>query len=147
MTESCSSTAVVILGVVVPVDHLKLVIFYENVCDLLFMRMIVKDILNDASCDGRTSFCAKRIRYSDRNAIGSEFTKLCNVNRCPYRALDVEINRYSLLVSHVDSGLRRTGASGDLESVAEQGCLMFFSEDGLNSKADLRLRRHCGWLS
>jgi hypothetical protein len=119
--ESCSSTAVIILGVVVPADHLKLVIFYENVCNLLCMRMIVKDILNDSSCDGRAPFCSKRIRYSDRNAIRSEFTKLHDVNRCPYRALDVEVNRHCLLVSHVDLGRRCTGASDDLESVAEKG--------------------------
>jgi hypothetical protein len=82
------------------------------------MRMIVKDILNDASCDGRAPLCAKRIRYSDRNAIDSEFTNFSKVNRCPYRALDVEINRHGLLVSHVDSGMRGTGASVDLETVA-----------------------------
>jgi hypothetical protein len=113
--------AVIILGVVVLADHLKLVIFDEDVCDLLSMRMIIKDILNDSSCDGRAPVCSKRIRHSDRNAICSEFAKLCDVNRCPYRALDVELNRHGLLVGHDDWGRRCTGASDDLESVVEQG--------------------------
>jgi hypothetical protein len=39
--ESCSSAAVIVLGVVVPADDLKLVIFDEDVGDLLSMRMIV----------------------------------------------------------------------------------------------------------